>query len=435
MGRDDSQIAVDEQRDQLIPKKNSDGKLVTITKPPEAARLKALVGARALSCAMVIAYHFFSDFRDGDFPDWPLLTPTISHSYGAVVFFFQLSGFVNAFTSERRRADYSSTKFRNVFWQRRLARLIPSFAFANLFFFPILVAGWSKINVAPFQSFAGKGFGCIATVFAVQSWYPLDPLWRLWNYPSWAVSTEIAFYFLFPFLMPLVMSVTRTEARVFVCCGFIFLITLCEYLLWEVYEDSLEAFGISAGAASDVAYTNPVIRLGEFISGLALGCLFYHQRGASAGGSGDPPRIGMVADISTVIMMILYAGTDEDIDIPVFVAMISPITAVWVYAMAFDKGYVAQFLQMPILQTMGSWSYCTYIHQASVMFYTLWAMNDHDLGEIYNMVLAKALGELRPGSPILPIWTLPMILAICHALGWATVVLVEEPALKWLTRR
>ena len=38
MGRDDSQIAVDEQRDQLIPKKDSDGKLVTITKPPEAAR-------------------------------------------------------------------------------------------------------------------------------------------------------------------------------------------------------------------------------------------------------------------------------------------------------------------------------------------------------------------------------------------------------------
>ena len=26
------------------------------------------------------------------------------------------------------------------------------------------------------------------------------------------------------------------------------------------------------------------------------------------------------------------------------------------------------------------------LYQAAVMFYTLWAMNDHDLGEIYNMV-------------------------------------------------
>ena len=55
--------------------------------------------------------------------------------------------FVNAFTSERRRADYSSTKFRNVFWQRRLARLIPSFAFANLFFFPILVVRYCKFGL------------------------------------------------------------------------------------------------------------------------------------------------------------------------------------------------------------------------------------------------------------------------------------------------
>ena len=60
----------------------------------------------------------------GDFPAWPFLTKTIEHGYGAVVFFFQLSGFVNVVTSERRASDYTSPSFRPVFWKRRLARLV-----------------------------------------------------------------------------------------------------------------------------------------------------------------------------------------------------------------------------------------------------------------------------------------------------------------------
>ena len=146
----------------------------------------------------------------GDFPAWSVLTTTVQHGYGAVVFFFQLSGFVNVITSERRASDYTSPSFRRVFWKRRLSRLVPTFLFANALFLPVLMSGWNQISVEPFESAAGRWGGVIFTLFAIQTWDPLRPLWRLWNYPSWAVSTEIAFYIIFPFVMPPILYVTKT---------------------------------------------------------------------------------------------------------------------------------------------------------------------------------------------------------------------------------
>ena len=116
---------------------------------------------------------------------------------------------------------------------------------------------------------------------------------------------------------------------------------------------------MSDGQAADIAYTNPVIRLGEFLTGIVLGCVFHHHRTTST--SGDPPSIGLIADVTSVLMVLIYALAADEMPIPLFVCMISPLTALWLYAMAYDRGYIAKMLQMDLLHTMGEWSYCTYV--------------------------------------------------------------------------
>ena len=91
------------------------------------------------------------------------------------------------------------------------------------------------------------------------------------------------------------------------------------------------------------------------------------------------------------------------------------------------------FKQKP-LQTLGEWSYGTYIVQAPVMFYLLWALHarEREIGEIFNMILAKALGELDPACPTLPDWSLPLVLVLCHVLGGLVTEFVEKPMCKSL---
>ena len=96
--------------------------------------------------------------------------------------------------------------------------------------------------------------------------------------------------------------------------------------------------------------------------------------------------------------------------------------------------YVASVFKQKPLQTLGEWSYGTYIVQAPVMFYLLWALHarEREIGEIFNMILAKALGELDPACPTLPDWSLPLVLVLCHVLGGLVTEFVEKPMCKYL---
>ena len=69
------------------------------------------------------------------------------------------------------------------------------------------------------------------------------------------------------------------------------------------------------------------------------------------------------------------------------------------------------------------------------MFYFLWALNasERNIGEIFNMILAKALGELDKECPTLPDWSLFPVLIICHILGGLITEFLEKPAAKYLT--
>ncbi len=176
-------------------------------------------------------------FHIGRNTSWGPGGVTFMHGYVGVAFFYVLSGFVLTWSTT---PDTST----GTFYVRRFARVYPSH------FVMFLVA-----LVVPFLAFPVTWPAAIANVFLVQAWFPQWPIAFGMNAVSWSLSCEFFFYACTPFVLR--WAHRRSDRTVMVAI-----------LAW---------FAVTVGAAAvmvanglDIyAFTNPLIRSGEF----GLGCM------------------------------------------------------------------------------------------------------------------------------------------------------------------
>jgi peptidoglycan/LPS O-acetylase OafA/YrhL len=158
-----------------------------------------------------------------------------------VTFFFVLSGFVLAWSTS---PDLPPTTF----YRRRFARIYPSY----LVMFGItaaLVAVWANKGITT------GWLGVLTTLTMVQAWVPTGnyPVFSF-DAPEWSLSCEAFFYAMFPFIGRALRSLSPRRRDLAL----------------------IGAFGLAiAGSAIlthfghfSVAYTNPLIRLPEFVAGM-----------------------------------------------------------------------------------------------------------------------------------------------------------------------
>jgi peptidoglycan/LPS O-acetylase OafA/YrhL len=142
--------------------------------------------------------------------------------------FFLLSGFslgviyLDKCGSEHSRSCCSWA----IFYQNRLARILPTFYFCNCLAVPLVWLGWSEIQRdAVYSSVA-------MTVVPIYTWLAFA-LGSAFDGPGWTVSTLLFFYLLFPFLGRAVESRGgndfRSVARALV--GYYLLQTFIAFLL------------------------------------------------------------------------------------------------------------------------------------------------------------------------------------------------------------
>ena len=173
---------------------------------------------------------------------------------------------MNTIVNEARCAEYDNARWQKRFWYRRLARLGPVYLLTLLCSLPPLIMAWRSINVPPFETQIVRFVACVATALGIQTWNFSVPLWRLWNYPAWAVSCELAFYLAFPFLVPSVKRVVvvtaslfdepRTNGAGWDIFGLLFAVCITGQLgVWYLLQFNLESVGSSSPLAEDVAYT------------------------------------------------------------------------------------------------------------------------------------------------------------------------------------
>ncbi|RZJ58448.1 MAG: acyltransferase [Hymenobacter sp.] len=127
---------------------------------------------------------------------WRDSLPMIRHFGEPVHYFFFISGFVMIISSTK--CFNFNTKLINFdkrnFWIRRVARIYPMYIFA-LFIFVLY-----NYTVKEVDSSIPKRI--LPEILGINRWIYSGSI----NYPSWTVSCEFLFYFLFPFSLPLLIK-------------------------------------------------------------------------------------------------------------------------------------------------------------------------------------------------------------------------------------
>jgi peptidoglycan/LPS O-acetylase OafA/YrhL len=218
--------------------------------------LRPLTSLRFAAASMVVVSHAPHYFV------WPTLQHLPKTLFHGVSFFFVLSGFI--LTHVYRRRSWPG------YWQflaLRIGRIWPVHAAA----LASLVAAWSLGDAVmwPLDINYDDGgfvnswvsFGLVATMtqslspYVTQSW--------AWNSPSWSISTEFAFYALFPFLL------IDIERRWLTNLLASFAVVLA--ILTSLYFSGLAFWDddFSVVTKSSIAYATPAMRLPEFCLGMA----------------------------------------------------------------------------------------------------------------------------------------------------------------------
>ncbi len=197
--------------------------------------LPRLTGLRWYAALLVFLYHAET------FVPIRLLRPFNFGTVG-VTFFFVLSGFVLTWST---RPDLPGSTF----YRRRFARIYPSYLVMFLLTV-VAIAIWPDIGLA-------RGWlGIVTTIFMLQAWFPMAnyPVFS-YNGPEWSLSCEAFFYAVFPFVQRILRSLTPRRQDVLVLGCLVAAVVASALLIRSHYS---------------VVYTNPLIRLPEFMVGMWL---------------------------------------------------------------------------------------------------------------------------------------------------------------------
>lgn len=326
--------------------------------------LPRLTSLRAFAALAVFLFHLARHI------EWAPLRLTFAEGYVGVAFFYVLSGFVLTWST---RPSLPAREF----YVRRFARVYPSH------FVMLVVALLLPRLVMPVTPEA-----LIANVLLVQAWFPQWEIAFGINSVSWSLSVEFFFYLCAPFLIRL--GDRWPMRRLIVAFGG-----------WFVLMSAVAvAMGLAGNATSVYAYTNPLIRSGEFV----LGCL-----AAVAVRRGLVPRIPVTLGVGAVALTWLLT------------------TGRWLPQSIADVVYVPAFLLLVLAAATTDLAgrpglltsrFLIYAGQVSFGFYLV-----HEL-VLVNVAPFLAAG---PSSKVAAFGVAGIIFAACFLLAMALHEWVEKP--------
>lgn len=373
--------------------------------------LGALTGLRFMAAALVVLFHFAIYTRATTFTPFGITIPRgvphlVANGWMGVSFFFMLSGFILAYNYLDERGAIRGR--RRDFWIARFARIYPVYVLA------LVVAAlpffWEQ---QPAPAYAIKS--AVASLTLMQSWIP--SLATTWNGPGWSLSNEVVFYALFPFIAVYVARLARRRMYATLLTSWAMSLAVTFALSYF----SMRSGSPSAGRWAMVLGFNPLVRLPEFVAGIALGCLFITRRASSAWQIGrwrlSPALLSAFALIG--IVGIMSSGIVLPHGLPTYL-IVDPFFALLIYSLAFSQGPLARLFSSRVMIVLGQASYAVYLLHAPLLRWV-----DHLtqplVGAGQNAVLQSLGGML--------LW-----IGLVIGLSIAVLFVVEEPARRSLTR-
>ncbi|HEY4222416.1 MAG TPA: acyltransferase, partial [Myxococcota bacterium] len=222
-----------------------------------STRLPALHGLRFVAALWVVANHLLRAWL-AEHPDSAALKLVVAAPF-AVTVFFVMSGFVLTWAHkdglDKRR-----------FFAARFSRIIPIYALAVFLALPVGL-GARKLG------YVHDGYASLMFVATMtQAWVPSAAL--QWDAPLWSVSVEVAFYLVFPLLLPAVLRAKRSTLVAVAAAGWLGSVAAC--VLYLVLDpDGIGSIGLdSRGFWLHLLRFNPLLLFPELFIGMVAGRFF-----------------------------------------------------------------------------------------------------------------------------------------------------------------
>jgi peptidoglycan/LPS O-acetylase OafA/YrhL len=367
---------------------------------PSRPMLPALTSLRFFAALHVLLFHMYAmQILQGS----GFYRNLASIGYVGVSFFFVLSGFILVYTYAGRQTPLGR------FWQARFARIYPAYLFSLLVTLPFFLFVCLKLKDLDIPMFAWQKahiFPAMGLVLGLlQSWVPMAAL--SWNAPAWSLSVEAFFYLLFPFLLaPMLTQKSRRLMWIILGCWIVSAAICVGYVV--VKPDGLASV---SDATLNQPWLNvvkffPLVRLPEFLMGMALGVIFLREpirrdRATAMILTGVAALIAVVALSPRIPYPVLHDG------------LLAPAYAAVIYGAALNPAWL-RVLESKFFILLG---------EASYSFYLLHSF----LVSVYFMPMGKVRATGILGTTIG--FLLPIVVSIL------VFKFIETPARQWLRPR
>lgn len=289
--------------------------------------LKPLTSLRFFAALMVVIHHV------GLFPA----------GHVGVTFFFVLSDFILAYNYNGR---IKSRKDVFVFLRRRFSRIYPTHLLTLFLSIPL-----AMVPMAGSPNEAWNGLA--ENIILIQSWFVEPSIYFSMNAVSWSISDELFFYILCPILIVGLSKLGVKSSLALVICWTMLIVMLAAS--WEEV--------VLPVTSHWMFYINPLIRLVEFVIGMALG-LSYVQ--------GTRTTSNTIFEVFSILFVILSIVSINNGSMPepfsLSLAFLpAAIALVWIFA--HEAGKISKWISHPLALLMGEASFMLYMIHQLVMRY------------------------------------------------------------------
>lgn len=318
--------------------------------------IHALTGLRFIAALGVFLHHLVGKLGS-------TAKPSVMGDAG-VTFFFVLSGFILTYVYQHRLSAKGSVR---KFYYTRWARIWPLHIVTLVIYILLFMNFRQVLN----HDVASRKL--LACTLLVQSWIPIYGYNFAFNSVSWSISTEAFFYFMFPWLL--------LKRRMFWPTFFVLIAATAALLvLGSIYHDEITKN--TWIVVPTLVHTLPVVRLIEFMTGMAIGRLYLSllDRGNSFL---LPARrriiVDTVIEIAAIAALVWFydlrfgvLGFPEASPIVrTFLAKTGPVLvfALIIFFFSHTQGLIVRFLSLRPMVYLGEISFAFYMVHMMVIHY------------------------------------------------------------------
>jgi len=308
-----------------------------ITNPKQGVEMRGvrkdqITFTRFIAAIAIVIFHYGT----GAFPFYkePISFIFKSANVG-VSYFFTLSGFIMILAyAKSPKIDILE------YYKSRFARIAPAYYVALVLFVPFIINKWHEYDY----------IGLALNITMLQAWVPSKALSV--NTPGWSLSTELLFYFLFPFLFNAVYQAKKFW--LIAVFGVIF------FMISQIIHNMLLNSAFYQGFPSpshDLIYYFPPMHLNEFLMGNIAG-LFYMRYIANRSRANGPWIVLSII----ALLILLKIPTGLSLHNGFLVIIFIPI----ILLISSDNGYFSRLMSLKPLVFLGEISFGIYILQMPI---------------------------------------------------------------------